>query len=110
LKILIDECVPWPIHRLLSTHTCKTAQQIGWAGRKNGELLKLAETNGFDLFITADLNIINKTWPVARLQSLSFLQTNYGASKRLQRLSQAQFKPSVQRILSHWTFHKAVDS
>lgn len=30
---------------------------MGWAGKKNGELLRLAETNGFDLFITSDQNI-----------------------------------------------------
>jgi hypothetical protein len=57
LKILIDECVPWPIHNLLTGHTCQTAQQSGWAGKKNGELLQLAESNGFDLFLTADQNI-----------------------------------------------------
>jgi len=56
MKILLDECVPWPIHRLLTDHECKTAQQCGWGGISNGELLRRAE-NEFDLFITADQNI-----------------------------------------------------
>jgi hypothetical protein len=38
MKILLDECVPWPIHTLLVGHECLTAQQRGWGGVKNGEL------------------------------------------------------------------------
>lgn len=57
MKILLDECVPWPMHKLLTGHDCNTAQKCGWGGVKNGELLGLAELNGFELFITADQNI-----------------------------------------------------
>ncbi len=56
MRILLDECVPWPMHKLLAGHQCLTAQQRGWGGIKNGELLKLAESE-FDLFITSDQNI-----------------------------------------------------
>lgn len=56
MKILLDECVPWPMHKLLSGHECITAQQRGWGGVKNGDLLRLAEQE-FDLFITSDQNI-----------------------------------------------------
>jgi hypothetical protein len=56
MKILLDECVPWPMHRLLAGHECMTAQQRGWGGIKNGDLLRLAESE-FELFITADQNI-----------------------------------------------------
>lgn len=56
MKILLDECVPWPIHKLLTDHECTMAQQRGWGGLTNGELLRLAEGE-FDLFITADQNI-----------------------------------------------------
>ena len=55
MKILLDECVPWPLHRLLSGHECATAQRQGWGGLKNGELLQKAEA-GFELFITSDQN------------------------------------------------------
>jgi hypothetical protein len=44
------------MHSLLTGHECKTAQQMGWGGKKNGELLKVAETS-FDLFVTSDQNI-----------------------------------------------------
>jgi hypothetical protein len=49
MKILLDECVPWPMHKFLTGHECFTAQ-CGWGGIKNGELLQLAEGQ-FDLFI-----------------------------------------------------------
>ena len=39
MKILLDECVAWPMHKLLAGYECKTAQQCGWGGIKNGELL-----------------------------------------------------------------------
>ena len=56
MKILLDECVPWPMHKLLVGHTCTTAQKRGWHAVKNGELIEKAETE-FDLFITCDQNI-----------------------------------------------------
>ena len=56
MRILLDECVPWPMHRLLSGHECRTAQQQGWGGIKNGQLLELAKDD-FDLFITSDQNL-----------------------------------------------------
>jgi hypothetical protein len=56
MRILLDECVPWPMHKLLLAHDCVTAQKRGWGGLKNGDLLRLAEGE-FDLFITSDQNI-----------------------------------------------------
>lgn len=56
MKVLLDECVPWPLHRFLSGHECQTAQQCGWGGITNGELLREAE-GAFDVFVTSDQNI-----------------------------------------------------
>ena len=56
MKILLDECVPWPMHKVFTGHECTTATQLGWAGIKNGDLLQRAEGQ-FDVFITADQNI-----------------------------------------------------
>jgi hypothetical protein len=56
MRILLDECVPWPMHKLLDGHECTTAQKQGWGGIKNGDLLARAEGQ-FDLFITADQGI-----------------------------------------------------
>jgi predicted nuclease of predicted toxin-antitoxin system len=56
MKILLDECVPWPMHRLLSQHSVTSVQAQGWSGIRNSELLRRAEAD-FDLFITSDQNI-----------------------------------------------------
>ena len=37
-----------------------TVRDMGWLGRKNGELLGLAAFNGFDIFITLDKNLKNQ--------------------------------------------------
>lgn len=37
-------------------HETSTVQEMGWAGAKNGELLKRAE-NVFQVFITVDRNL-----------------------------------------------------
>src|SRR5688500_13347271 len=55
MKILLDECVPWPMHKLLAGHEYISVQKHGWGGIKNGKLLQLAESE-FDLFSTADQN------------------------------------------------------
>jgi predicted nuclease of predicted toxin-antitoxin system len=56
MKILFDECVPWPLHRFLLDHKCTNVQAQGWGGIRNGDLLQKAE-NEFDLFVTTDQNI-----------------------------------------------------
>ena len=57
MRILLDECVPWPMRRLLANHSCTSVQAEGWSGIRNSELLKRAEAT-FDLLITADQNIV----------------------------------------------------
>ena len=48
MRILLDECVPWPMHKFLDGHSCSSVQDQGWSGIKNGELLQRAEGE-FDL-------------------------------------------------------------
>jgi len=75
VKILFDECVPWPLHRLLSGHDCRTAQQMGWKGITNGDLLGLAERQ-FDLFLTADQNLVYQQNLSGRRIAILELSTN----------------------------------
>src|SRR5580693_9109600 len=75
MKILLDECVPWPMHKLLFGHECMTAQQRGWGGIKNGDLLRLAE-NKFDLFITSDQSIRYQQNLAGRQIAIIELSTN----------------------------------
>jgi predicted nuclease of predicted toxin-antitoxin system len=53
VRILLDECVPSPLRKLLPDHDCRSAQEMGWKSVRNGELLDLAESK-FELFITSD--------------------------------------------------------
>ena len=56
MRILFDECVPKRLRNHLSGHEVKTVPEAGWAGIKNGELLKKAAGN-FDVLITVDRNL-----------------------------------------------------
>ena len=56
MKILIDESLPVRLAQELHGHKVVTVEQAGWAGKKNGELLKLAESK-FDVFITIGQNL-----------------------------------------------------
>lgn len=42
MRVLLDECVPRRLKRELVGHDVKTAPEMGWASKKNGELLALA--------------------------------------------------------------------
>jgi hypothetical protein len=53
VKLLLDECVPARLGRLLTDHSVITVPRRGWAGIKNGDLLALAEKE-FGAFITVD--------------------------------------------------------
>jgi predicted nuclease of predicted toxin-antitoxin system len=53
MRILLDECLPRPLKKLLTGHECITARERGWDGKRNGELLRLAEQE-FDIFLTVD--------------------------------------------------------
>lgn len=56
MKILLDECLPKKLKRDFKNHEVKTVPEMGWNGKKNGELLLLAEGH-FDIFITTDQNL-----------------------------------------------------
>jgi hypothetical protein len=56
MRLLLDECVPWPMRKILSGHQCASVRDRGWTGIKNGTLLRLAEPE-FDAFITSDQSI-----------------------------------------------------
>jgi hypothetical protein len=56
MKILLDECPPRKLKREFTGHEVRTVPEMGWAGVKNGELMKRAEVE-FDLFVTIDGNL-----------------------------------------------------
>jgi len=56
MKILLDECTPRLLKRLLSDFEISTVQDMGWTGVTNGALLAMAEAE-FDVFVTTDKNL-----------------------------------------------------
>ena len=56
MRVLLDECLPRRLERELVGHDVKTAPDMGWASKRNGELLALAVSE-FDAFLTADRNL-----------------------------------------------------
>jgi len=56
VKLLLDECVDQRLARELQGHVVTTVPRMGWASKKNGDLLALAEQQ-FDVFITTDQNL-----------------------------------------------------
>jgi hypothetical protein len=56
VRVLLDECLPRRLKRDLVGHDVKTAPEMGWASKTNGELLALAVAE-FDVFLTADRNL-----------------------------------------------------
>ena len=83
MRILFDHGTPSGIAGSLTSHEITEAIERGWDTISNGELLRLAEADGFDLLLTTDKRIQyqqnltsrkiailvlgNSTWPVVRL-------------------------------------------
>lgn len=57
MRLLLDECVPRPLKGELTDFEVRTVVEMGWAGKKNGELLKLMMQESFTILLTADQNL-----------------------------------------------------
>jgi predicted nuclease of predicted toxin-antitoxin system len=56
MRILLDESVPRKLAFELTAHETQTVQKRGWAGLKNGALLRAASQE-FEVLVTADSNL-----------------------------------------------------
>ena len=75
MKILLDESVPRLLKVRLPQLNISTAQEMGWAGIQNGELLRRAEEL-FDVFITADQNLRYQQQLTGRKLAILVLPSN----------------------------------
>ena len=75
MKILLDACTPRPLRRFLPGHSVSTAQEMGWGGLRNGDLLREAETH-FEVFISTDQNLQYQQQVVGRRLAIPVLPTN----------------------------------
>ncbi len=55
-RVIIDECLPRRLRTILPEHDVVTVPEAGFAGLKNGKLLKEISGN-FDVFLTIDANL-----------------------------------------------------
>jgi len=60
VKVLLDENLAQRLRTNLGTHEVFTVAYKGWAGLKNGELLRTAEENGIDVFLTGDKTLVHE--------------------------------------------------
>ena len=58
MKILLDECVTKRLKPYLAEYEVFTVTEMKWNGIKNGELMELCVSNGFDLLLTIDKNLM----------------------------------------------------
>jgi hypothetical protein len=57
VRVLLDECVPRRLKHELLGHEARTGPEMGWASKRNGELLTLAVGAHFDVLLTVDRNL-----------------------------------------------------
>ena len=79
MRVLFDHNLP---HKLrtnldpLGRHEIVTASFMGWGGLKNGELLRTAEGDGIEIFVTGDRSLIFEQTPTGRRLAIVALSTN----------------------------------
>lgn len=56
MRLLLDEYVPKRLRRELPGHEVRTVHEAGWAGIRNGALLRVA-AGAFDVMLTVDQGV-----------------------------------------------------
>ena len=54
MRVLFDQGTPVPLRRFLNSHTVMTVYELGWSRTRNGDLLRLAAQQMFEVFLTTD--------------------------------------------------------
>ena len=57
MRLLLDENIGIEVQKMLFEYETKRLRDMGWLGKKNGELMKLISENNFDIFISTDKNL-----------------------------------------------------
>lgn len=57
MQVLFDQGTPVPLRNFLNSHTVTTVHEKGWSRTRNGDLLRLAEEQNFEIFLTTDQNL-----------------------------------------------------
>ncbi len=92
MRLLLDECLPRDLKLHFAEHECKTVQEMGWSGKKNGILARMAEGH-FDVLLTVDQRF---NYEVKSRSSLAILIVN-AKTNRIEDLE--PFVPAVREAL-----------
>jgi hypothetical protein len=57
MRVLFDQGTPVPLRGFLNPHTVVTVYEMGWSRTRNGDLLRLAAQQMFEVFLTTDQNL-----------------------------------------------------
>ena len=57
MKLLFDQGTPAPLRGRLVAHSVDTLAEKGWSDKGNGELLDLAEQEGYEVLVTTDQSL-----------------------------------------------------
>lgn len=76
LRVLSDRNVPDQIRRHLPSHKVRTTAEQGWNRLTNGDLLKAAERETFEVMVTADQSLTYQQNLKNRKLALVVLGTN----------------------------------
>lgn len=75
MRVLFDQGTPAPLRTHLAPHEVVTAFELNWGALENGALLAQAESNGFDVLVTTDQNLMYQQNLAARAVAVVVLTT-----------------------------------
>ena len=57
MRVLFDQGTPLPIKQYLTAHEVSVSADLGWDRLRNGDLLRIAEKEGYEVLLTTDKNL-----------------------------------------------------
>jgi hypothetical protein len=83
MRVLFDQGTPVPLRSLLTKHNVTTVHELGWSQLQNGELLKRAESSGYETLVTTDQNLrYQQTLPGRKLAIAILMATSWPRIER----------------------------
>ena len=82
MKVLFDASTRVRLYRFLRGHDVVRADELGWEGLENEDLLDAADRAGFDLLLTCDQNIRYQRHLTGRKLALLVLSSNHWPTLR----------------------------
>ena len=97
MRLLFDQGTPAPLRNLLPKHSVDTLAEKGWSDKDNGELLDLAEREGYEVFVTTDQSLRHQQDLADRQIGVVVLMATAWSQVRLRASEISQAIASVRR-------------